>query len=176
MDKKAVHPYAKYSLKDFDRHQCLKLSWWFYLVMIYLNRAYLVGLLSLVNMRDKLQLIQLAYPVPQTFYVALAVSVPSLLFAYVVFFRKPDASPLVRFLWPRMIWVALAILIIEAVLFSIYSIIWQGKIGTQVYVQWILAMIVIASGILLPRVRLNLAEFPELVKDETGKGKSRLNN
>ncbi|TLU67491.1 DUF2919 domain-containing protein [Thalassotalea litorea] len=171
MDKKVVHPYAKYSLKDFDRNQCLKLSWWFYLVMIYLNRAYLVGLLSVVNMRDKLQFIQMIYPQPETFYVALVVSIPSLLFVYVVFFRKPDASRLVHYLWPNMIWLAFVILVIEALLFSVYSIIWQGNISAEVYLQWFIALIVIACGMWLPRVRLNLAEFPEQVEEKSGRSK-----
>lgn len=166
MGNKVVHPYAKYSLKDFDRHQCLKLSWWFYLVMIYLNRAYLVGILSVVNMRDKLQFIQLIYPVPETFYVSLLVSLPSLLFAYVVFFRKPEAAPVIRYLWPKMVWLALVILAIEALLFSAYSLIWQGNIGFEVYLQWIFAVIFIATGMVLPRVRLNLTEFPEKVIED----------
>lgn len=165
MDRKVVHPYANYSVKDFDRYQCLKLSWWFYLVMIYLNRVYLVGLLSFANMKDKLQLIKIAYPQPETFYAALVISLPSLLFAYVVFFRKPEASQLVQFLWPKVIWLALIILLSEIVFFAIYSVVWSRDIGVEFYLQWLIALVVIAAGKFIPRVKLNLAEFPIKVEE-----------
>ncbi|TKB45763.1 DUF2919 family protein [Thalassotalea mangrovi] len=165
MDKKAVHPYAGYSIRDFDRHQCLKLSWWFYLVMICLNKVYIVAILSFANMQDKLQLIQLVYPVPKTFYLALLVSVPSILFAYLVFFRKPEASTMVRWLWPKMIWLALLILSAEIILLFALSYTLGADISPQLYGQWLVTAIIIVLGGMIPRVRLNLQEFPEQLAD-----------
>jgi hypothetical protein len=54
--------YKKYTVEYFDSYDCLKLSKPFYLVLLFVLRGYIVWLMSVTNMRDKVGIIQWIYP------------------------------------------------------------------------------------------------------------------
>lgn len=65
------HLYRRYSVEDFDKFDCLKLSKLFYLVLLFVLRGYLVWLMSVTNMRDRVGLMQWLYPEMNLFLLSL---------------------------------------------------------------------------------------------------------
>ncbi|TRX57007.1 DUF2919 family protein [Thalassomonas sp. M1454] len=158
-----MHPLASYSLKHFDKYNCLKLSFIYYFILIFLLRGFVIAILSLVNLRDKLALIQWFYPESSQFYFALLSSTPSLLLFYVIIQRKPEAAPWVKSLWQNILPIMSVFVLLDLAIywgqFALYS---QGKFN------WLCAQTFIAVCLLLfcklsAKARINRSEFPETI-------------
>lgn len=160
-----MHPLAKYSINDFDKHNCLKLSFIFYFILAFLLRGYVVGILSLSNLRDKLSLIQWVYSDSSLFYLSLATGIPGLLLLIVVFSRKPNASNWVEKLWCKfLVLSSIAVCIDLSFYWGQRVLFGMGKL------DWLIAQTVVGIGLLIlakksKRVKINLAEFPQEIDD-----------
>ena len=60
--------YQTYSIEDFDKFDCVKLSKVFYLVLLFVLRGYLVWLISVTNMKDRVVTMQWIYPETRLFF------------------------------------------------------------------------------------------------------------
>ena len=66
------HQYADLKPADFDKYDCVKISPLIYLALILVLKAYIVWLLTVTNMQDRLSIIQFFYPDKTLFFVNLA--------------------------------------------------------------------------------------------------------
>ncbi|WOH38522.1 DUF2919 family protein [Thalassotalea fonticola] len=160
-----MHPLANYSIKDFDKHNCLKLSFIFYFILAFLLRGYVVGILSLSNLRDKLSLIQWVYSDSSLFYLSLATGIPGILLLIVIFARKPNASKWLQTLWNKfLMYSCIAVSLDLGFYWGQHLLFGQGKLN------WLITQTVVGIGLLLlakssKRVQINLSEFPEEIDD-----------
>ncbi|NMP16743.1 DUF2919 family protein [Thalassotalea sp. Y01] len=161
-----THPFSQFSVKDFDKHNCLKISIWYYLALAFLVKGYVVALLSLSNMRDKLGFIRYVYPDPQVFYTSLLVGLPGLLLFALLMARRPNAANWVQRIWPRFYWlVAIAMLIDMALTWGMYALLGWGD-SRQALIQTALAILLLVILKRDRRANINLQEFPELIEQE----------
>lgn len=160
-----MHPLANYSIKDFDKHNCLKLSFLFYFILAFLLKGYVVGILSLSNLRDKLSLIQWVYSDSSLFYLSLATGIPGILLLLVMFARKPNASIWLQTLWHKFLMLSsIAVCIDLSFYWGQHLLFGQGKLN------WLIAQTIVGITLLLlakksKRVKINLAEFPQEIDD-----------
>lgn len=160
-----MHPLAKYSLRHFDKYNCLKLSFIYYFILIFLLRGFAIAILSLVNLRDKLALIQWFYPESSMFYFSLLSGAPSLLLFYVIIQRRPDATNWVKTLWHNILPVMSVFVFIDlAIYWGQFFLFSQGKLS------WLFAQTFIALSLLLfcnfnSKAKINRKEFPEKIPE-----------
>ncbi|MDO6447591.1 DUF2919 family protein [Colwellia sp. 1_MG-2023] len=155
------HSYAQYSTSDFDNFDCLKISKLIYLIVVFVLRGYIVWLMSVSNLRDKVGVIQWIYPEPSLFYLSLLSGSLGLFVLVILSLRRPEAK-----LWIKNSWRYIRVILMSALIFDlavnlIGYFYWQIQTLTWVIVN---ASVVILFGFLLfknNRIQINIAEFPE---------------
>ncbi|WP_440874235.1 DUF2919 family protein [Thalassotalea sp. PLHSN55] len=152
--------YKNYSLNDFDKFDCLKLSIGVYLLLIYLLRGYIVWLMSVTNLNDRVATIAWVYPETSLFYLSLVSGTFGLFFVFVLSLRRPDAHKWVQYCWRR----ARSLLVIALVFDCAVNIIafqfWQLLPLNQLIGQIVLSVLFVMFCLLSTRFRINSHEFP----------------
>ena len=105
MVKSNVNPsksndYKNYSVEDFDKYNCLKISMCIYLVLLFVLRGYIVWIMSVTNMRDRIAIIQFVYPDTSLFFLSLFSGALGLIVVILLSLRRPNAASWVQILWP----------------------------------------------------------------------------
>lgn len=155
------HDYRQYSTADFDNFDCLKISKGIYLILLFVLRGYLVWLMSVTNMNDRIGIMQWIYPEPKHFYLSLVSGAVGLFCLFILTLRRPDAKP-----WVQASWQRLRLLLISALLFDLCVHLWGFYYWQQQSSLWLLMNAIIVLGFIYhlfhsKRVRINLDEFPE---------------
>jgi hypothetical protein len=89
----------KYDITDYDENLCLRVSPIMWIAMLFLLRAYLIALLSVVNFNDRLALINMFYSNHMQLSLGALAGIPVLVVLYAWRNRKPDASARIRWIW-----------------------------------------------------------------------------
>jgi hypothetical protein len=112
----------KYDIKNYDENLCLRISPIMWIAILFLLRDYVIGLLSVVNFKDQLALINLFYSNPAQLFLGVLAGLPVLVVLYAWRERKPDASVRTKWIWRngRGLLVTSAVLNIVAVVLSIF--------------------------------------------------------
>lgn len=153
--------YSKYSMSDFDNFDCLKLSKGVWLLLLFVLRGYLVWLMSVTNMNDRVGIIQWIYPEPAFFYLSLLSGGIGIWALVIISLRRPNARE-----WIKCHWRRLRVILLLALMFDFIVNIF-GYFYWQLYSPWWLAinsmLVAIFSGFLLrsQRLQINIDEFPE---------------
>ena len=153
--------YQGYSPKDFDKFDCLKLSKVIWLTIIFILRAYIVWLMSVTNMNDRISVIQWVYPEPNFFYLNLFSGVFALWALLLISLRRPDAND-----WVKHQWQYIHIILLFALLFD-FSVNIVGYFYWHLHTPlWLLiygVIFVVLSWHLINsvKIKINLDEFPE---------------
>lgn len=155
------HRFAHYTPSDFDDFDCVKVSKVIYLILIFVLRGYLVWLMSVSNLRDKVGVIQWIYPEPSLFYLSLISGSLGLFVLVILSLRRPDASMWVQNSWRYIRVILLLALIFDLTVNIIGYFYWQLQSST-----WLLLNIVAVLGFCFylyksKRVQININEFPE---------------
>ncbi|WP_448556875.1 DUF2919 family protein [Thalassotalea montiporae] len=153
--------FKHYTVSDFDRFDCVKLSKTIYLALAYLLRGYLVWMMSVTNFNDRVGIIQWIYPEPKLFYLNLASGSLGLLVLLLVSLRRPNANSWVKAVWPHTLKMIVAALVIDSVIVFAGYYWWQLTDVSVMVAQLSIALIVAAPCLLSKRLKLNLVEFPE---------------
>jgi len=153
--------FANYSVNDFDKYDCLKLSKISYVVILFVMRAYVVWLISLANFQDRTSFISLAYPEKQVFYLNLVSGVLGLLLLLLVSLRRPTASDWVKKLWPNFRSLMVIALIFDAIVNVIAYFYWDLTSINWLIGQSLFSLYLIYKSIRSERLSINLTEFPE---------------
>lgn len=165
--KSSVHnAYQKYSVQDFDSYDCLKLSKRFYLALLFILRGYIVWLLSVTNMRDRVSIIQWVYPETSLFYLSLLSGAVGLFILLIISLRRPDA-----YLWVRLSWQYSRVCIVLALFFDFFIHIigyfyWQLSSMPWLISQGFITTLLIVMCYSSERLSLNLKEFPQKMPEK----------
>ncbi|WP_206486351.1 DUF2919 family protein [Thalassotalea sp. G2M2-11] len=154
------HRYANYTPSDFDHFDCVKISKGIYLLLAFVLRGYLVWIMSVTNMKDRVGVIQWVYPDPTLFYLSLLSGAVGLFVVLLLSLRRPDARP-----WVKMSWRQLRPLLLSALLFDFIVNIFGYIYWHHVSSSWLITNLVIMCGFVLflltsQRVTVNIEEFP----------------
>ncbi|WP_281561273.1 DUF2919 family protein [Thalassomonas sp. RHCl1] len=155
------HKYSQYSVEDFDKFDCLKLSKSIYLVLLFVLRGYLVWLMSVTNMQDRVGIIQWLYPQTALFYLSLISGTVGLFVVLVISLRRPEAKNWVRVSWSYcrgLLIFALAFDFIVSLLGFFY---WQLLSVSWLVMQGSVIAVLIYFCFRSKRMAINLQEFPE---------------
>ncbi|MEW6992555.1 DUF2919 family protein [Colwelliaceae bacterium 6441] len=157
------HQYAGYLPSDFDNYDCLKVSKVVYFILIFVLRGYLVWIMSVTNMRDKIGVMQWVYPQPKLFYLSLLSGSLGLFVLLVLSLRRPNAKSWVRKSWRKLRVILIISLAFDLTINSIGYFYWQLQSST-----WLITNIVVVLAFCFylltnKRLKINIAEFPEEV-------------
>lgn len=165
------HSYSGYSLGDFDKFDCLKLSKIVYLVLIFVLRGYLVWLISITNMKDGTNLITWVFPETSLFYLSLLSGLFGLFVVVLLSLRRPDAPA-----WIKWSWRHCRSILILALLFD-FSISVMGYFNWHLLsLNWLIFQATAVSLLIVLCVKsrhfsLNLQEFPEKLPEWSRKNR-----
>ncbi|NMP32497.1 DUF2919 domain-containing protein [Thalassotalea sp. M1531] len=155
-----------FTVSDFDRFDCVKLSKTLYIALLFLLRGYLVWLMTITNFNDRTGIIELIYPNSSMFYLNLVSGSLGLFILLLISLRRPNAASWVINLWPRVLQLIIVALVIDMLVVSVAYIQWQLTSFTIVVVQLLFAAICILICIKSKRLKLNIEEFPEPLPDK----------
>ena len=164
--QKSKTRYLKYSVQDFDNYDCLKLSKRFYLALLFLLRGYLVWLMSVTNMRDRVSIIQWIYPETSLFYLSLVSGTVGLIVLLIISLRRPDAHQWVRWGWKHSRVIIVVALMFDLLTHTVGYYFWQLS-----SVPWLLAQSLITIALIImcyssERLNINLKEFPQKMPEK----------
>jgi hypothetical protein len=160
------HEYAHYSLKDFNKYDCLKLSIGIYALLVFVCRGYIIWIMSISNMQNRTDTIALAFPDPKLFYLSLLSGAVGLFVILIISLRRPDTYNWVKFCWKHIrkfllisLFFDLAVSMSGYFYFKLLSYDW-------LVIQTALTLLFTVFLYLNNRVRLNIQEFPEVLPEK----------
>jgi len=158
--------YRQYSVEDFDSYDCLKLSKRFYLVLLFVLRGYIVWLMSVTNMRDRVSIISWIYPETSLFYLSLISGAIGLFVVLIISLRRPEAANWVQNSWRHCRKILITALLFDLLTHAVGYFYWQ-----LLSLEWLIMQVALSTSLALlcynsERFRINLEEFPQkLPKD-----------
>ena len=165
--------YKNYSVEDFDKYNCVKISMSIYLVLIFVLRGYLVWIMSVTNMRDRLAIIEFIYPETSLFFLSLFSGALGLVIVVLLSLRRPNAALWVQKLWPYCRRIMVTALVFDLVISIIAYSYWQ-----LLSMTWLLIQVSIVTSLIFlcfksQSLSLNLREFPVLLVEDDKKNTNK---
>ncbi|NQZ89183.1 MAG: DUF2919 domain-containing protein [Colwellia sp.] len=169
------HNYSDYSVQDFDNFDCLKVSKWVYLSLVFILRGYVVWLMSVTNMKDRVGIIQWIYPETSLFYLSLGSGAFGVFIVLVLSLRRPKANNWIKRSWSNMKGIIILALFFDLIISVCGFFYWH-----LLSLTWLITQAIIVVGLIImlnvsKRFRINIAEFPEPLP-EVKRKKRFLNN
>lgn len=166
MSQRYPKKYQHYSVKDFDSYDCLKLSKRFYLVLLFVLRGYIVWLMSVTNMRDRVGIISWIYPETSLFYLSLLSGTLGLFIVLIISLRRPEAPTWVQVSWQHSRKFLIAALLFDLLTHGVGFIYWQLISAEWLVMQTIITITLIVLCYNSERFKINLEEFPQKISEE----------
>ena len=158
---RSKHEYAKYSLKDFNKYDCLTLSIGIYALLAFVCRGYIIWIMSISNMQNRTDTIAFVFPDPKLFYLSLLSGALGLFVILVISLRRPDTYNWVTYCWQHIRKFLLCSLLFD-LLVSIGGYLFYSLLSLEwLIIQTILTVAFTLFMFTSNRVRLNIQEFPE---------------
>lgn len=158
--------YQEYSINDFDKYDCLKLSKRFYLVLLFVLRGYAVWLMSVTNMKDRVATMEWIYPDMKLFFLSLLSGLLGLLVVVIISLRRPNTAGWIKFLWPYSRILLVSALIFDFMVNLIAFIYWQLTSLLWISCQGLIVVTLISLCFTSKRININLIEFPQLLPEK----------
>lgn len=155
------HSYAGYSVQDFDKFDCLKVSKWLFLSLCFILRGYIVWLMSVTNMKDRVSIIQWVYPETSLFYLSLGSGVLGIFIVLILSLRRPKAKNWVKKCWRHLKWIVTIALLFDFIICLIGFYYWQLLSLTWLMTQGVIVFTLIIMLNVSKKLKINIAEFPE---------------
>lgn len=156
-----ISPYARFSPKDFDKYNCVNISFGFYVMLAFILRGYLVWIMSVTNLQDKVGFLAWIYPEKPLFYLSLFSGGIGWFIVLLLSLRRPDAPLWVKKFWGRCHWILIGALIFDFVCTFLGFILAHKITSSTVITHTIIVLVCIIYIIKNQRFKLNLREFPE---------------
>ena len=163
---KHSNKYQQYSVADFDSYDCLKLSKRFYIVLLFVLRGYLVWLMSVTNMRDRVSIISWVYPETSLFYLSLISGTVGLFVVLIISLRRPEAPLWIQVSWQHSRKILIAALLFDLLTHCIGFFYWQLISVDWLIMQAILTVTLIVLCYNSERFDINLSEFPQKIPEK----------
>jgi len=163
------HNYAGYSVQDFDKFDCLKISKWVYLSLIFILRGYIVWLMSVTNMKDRVSIIQWIYPETSLFYLSLGSGALGIFIVLVLSLRRPKAKDWVKKCWQYGKGILTLALLFDLAICLVGFFYWH-----LLSLTWLITQAIIVIGLIImlnmsKKFSINIAEFPEPLPEKKKK-------
>lgn len=158
--------YKNVSINDFNKYNCIKLSWWFYLSTAYLLKAYFVWIMSITNKNDSISFISTIYPEPKLFYVNLFSGLTGVFLFVFISLRRPNASKWIKSLWPKTKIIIISMLLLDFIITFSGFFIWQLLDLQGILFHAGIVVTLLVNAFNNERITLNLLEFPEEIEKE----------
>jgi hypothetical protein len=163
------HDYSGYSVQNFDNFDCLKVSKWVYLSLLFILRGYVVWLMSVTNMKDRVGIIQWIYPETSLFYLSLGSGVLGIFIVLVLSLRRPKANE-----WVKRTWLHVKGIITLALLFDLTICLFGFFYWHLLSLTWLITQAIIVGALIImlnvsKKFRINVAEFPEPLPEKKKK-------
>lgn len=158
--------YQEYSIEDFDKFDCLKLSKIFYLVLLFVLRGYLVWLMSVTNMKDRVATIQWVYPDTSLFFLSLVSGGIGLCVVVLISLRRPKAKGWMKSAWPYCRIMLVTALLFDFIINLIGFFYWQLTSISWLFCQALIVFILITLCFSSKRMKINLVEFPQTLPEK----------
>lgn len=158
--------YQEYSIEDFDKFDCLKLSKRFYLVLLFVLRGYLVWLMSVTNMQDRVATMQWIYPETNLFFLSLISGVIGIFVVVIISLRRPNSANWVKVIWPYTRAMLVVALMFDFCINLIGFFYWQLTSSSWLVCQGLIVFALIALCFTSKRMQINLIEFPEALPEK----------
>ena len=153
-------------MQDFDSYDCLKLSKRFYVVLLFILRGYLVWLMSVTNMRDRVSFVSWIYPEKSLFYMSLFSGAIGLFVVFLISLRRPDAARWVQVAWPYCRVILTFALLFDLISHVIAYLYWQLYSIEWIFLQSLVTIILIYFCFNNEKFNINLEEFPQKVPEK----------
>ncbi len=161
-----MNDYQHYSVADFDQYNCLKVSKSFYFALLFILRGYLVWLMSVTNMRDRVSIIEWVYPETSLFFISLLSGCLGLFVVVLLSLRRPNAAAWVQASWPYCRAFIIIALLFDLAVNMLGYFYWHLLSITWLVSQSVIACLLITLCCKSKRLTINLREFPELIIKE----------
>ncbi len=158
--------YKNYTINDFDKFDCLKLSKGVYLLLIYVLRAYIVWLMSVTNFKDRVATIAWVYPETSLFYLSLFSGALGVFFVFVLSLRRPDAASWVKYCWQHSREILACALIFDWLVNMSAYYFWQMLSLPYLVGQSGISIVLLLFCCLSTRFKINTQEFPEKLPEK----------
>lgn len=153
--------YQNYSVKDFDKFDCLKLSKVYFFAILFIVRAYVVWIMSVTNFNDSVATIQWLYPETTVFYLHLLSGALGLFLIIFISLRRPNSPTWVKSLWPYSRLLLAVTLLFDLLINLIGYFYWQLTSITWLMGQATIVLLLISLSYRNKRIKINLIEFPK---------------
>lgn len=158
--------YANFGPTDFDKFDCVKIAFGIYLILIFVLRGYIIWLMSVTNMQDRVSIIQWVYPEPKLFYLSLLSGLGGVLTVFLLSLRRPGANKVIKILCAQLRNILLIALFFDFIINIVAYYFWQMQ--SQ---QWLIinSVIIFMAGIYLytsNKVSINVQEFPDKLPEK----------
>jgi len=158
--------YQEYSIEDFDKFDCLKLSKRFYLVLLFVLRGYVVWLMSVTNMKDRVATMQWIYPETSLFFLSLISGTIGLFVVLLLSLRRPDAANWIKTLWPYSRMLLVVALVFDIIINLLGFFYWQLTSISWLICQGLIVFALITLCFTSKRIQINLIEFPQALPEK----------
>ena len=156
-----MNVYSQYSVEDFDKYDCLKLSKTIYLPLLFVLRGYLIWLMSVTNMKDRIGIISWLYPQTSLFYLSLLSGTVGLFVVLVLSLRRPGAKNWVKSSWRYCRGLLIGALLFDFIISIVGFFYWQLLSMQWLLLQGSIIAVLIYCCFSSERMAINLQEFPE---------------
>lgn len=158
--------YQEYSIGDFDKFDCLKLSKRFYLVLLFVLRGYIVWLMSVTNMNDRVATMQWIYPETSLFFLSLISGIIGLFVVVIISLRRPNSANWVKAVWPYCRTLLVVALTFDFIINLVGFYYWQLTSMLWLICQGLIVFTLIALCFTSKRMQINLIEFPQTLPEK----------
>ncbi len=158
--------YEKYSIEDFDKFDCLKLSKRFYIILLFVLRGYVVWLMSVTNMKDRIATMQWIYPETNLFFLSLMSGAIGLFVILLISLRRPDAANWTKNLWPYSRVLLIVALVFDFTINLIGFFYWELTSSLWLICQGFIVLVLITMCFSSNRMKINLVEFPQTLPEK----------
>jgi len=163
---KSSSDYKNYSVEHFDKYNCLKISMSIYLVLLFVLRGYIVWVMSVTNMRDRVAIIQFIYPETSLFLLSLLSGALGVIVVVLLSLRRPNAASWVQTLWPYCRVIMVTALVFDLIVNIIAYSYWQLLSINWLLVQTSIVILLIVLCFKSQSLAINLREFPILLEED----------
>ncbi|MDO7084514.1 DUF2919 family protein [Pseudocolwellia sp. AS88] len=156
--------YSNYSLKDFNQFDCLKLSIGIYAILAFVTRGYIVWIMSISNMNNQTDTIEMIFPDPKMFYLSLVSGALGLFVFLIISLRRPNAALWIKFCWQHIRKFLLCALVVDLTV-SVIGYFYLSLLSyTWLLIQIVITLVLVVFLYTNKKVKLNIKEFPEEIE------------
>lgn len=158
--------YAQYSIEDFDKFDCLKISKWLYAMLAFVLRGYVVWIMSVTNMQDRVGIMQWIFPQKSLFYLSLLSGAMAIFLVFVVSLRRPEAPNWVQYCWRHFRFFIFTAFAFDLIVSFVAVYYWQLLSWSWFALQSAVVTVFVIATYKSQRLRINISEFPEKLPEK----------